>query len=105
MAAPKAKTSSAGEAACAAAGAGAATKRPQATSPAMAAIFRTMSADCTPLPKATPTQFTAVSARSAPIASAHSGIAAPTSARVKRAKISATAAIPPDWITSSSVQP
>ena len=71
----------------------------------MAAIFRTISADCTRLPMATPRQLTAVSASSAAMPSAGSGEASPMQpSRVAR-EGQATAAIPPVCTTSRRTQP
>jgi hypothetical protein len=80
-------------------------EEPHATSPPIAAIFRTMNALCTALPARTPHTLIAVRAARAATAVAASPHGGETSTCVYRAKVTATAAIPPVCVTSRFDQP
>ena len=70
---------------------------------AMAPILRIMNTLCRLLPARTPRQFTAVSTANAVTAMTPSAAGIPLRSRKYRAKVIATAAIPPLCDTSSSV--
>ena len=64
-----------------------------------------MSADCVLLPLRTPRILMIVSTIKVMAARSASGIDTPLNSIVYRANVTATAAIPPLWMTSSSAQP
>ena len=78
---------------------------PQAITAPMAPIFRTISALCVRAPAPTPRQLTATRIATARAATAASEKGTPASGLKYRAKVTAQAAIPPVWMTSSSAQP
>ncbi len=71
----------------------------------MAPIFMSISVLCTLLPARAPRQLMAVSPNSAAAAMALSLQPAPLISRKYPAKVTATAAMPPVCVTSSSTQP
>ena len=70
-----------------------------------APIFITMRTLCTALPARTPRQLITVSSARAVNAIVHSGQATPVRLRKNRPKITATAAMPPVWVTRRRAQP